>query len=74
MKRIVLSLAMVAALVLSAAAQKKTSPLAGLGGMIFYGIDFSKGRVYGAADEPESCAKRSVTSICCSLWNQRNTM
>ena len=57
MKRIVLSLAMVAALVLSAAAQKKTSPLAGLGGMIFYGIDFSKGRVYGAADEPEKLRK-----------------
>ena len=44
-------------MVLSAAAQKKTSPLAGLGGMIFYGIDFSKGRVYGAADEPEKLRK-----------------
>lgn len=57
MKRIVLSMAMMAVLVFSAAAQKKTSPLAGLGSMTFYGIDFSKGRVYGVADEPEKLRK-----------------
>ena len=57
MKRILLSLAIVGGLVLSAAAQKKTSPLAGLGSMTFYGIDFSKGRVYGATDEPEKLRK-----------------
>ncbi|MBR3567380.1 MAG: hypothetical protein IKN94_03815 [Salinivirgaceae bacterium] len=56
MKRIVLSLAL-AAICLSAAAQKKTSPLAGLGSMTFYGIDFSKGRVYGSVDEPEKLRK-----------------
>ena len=44
-------------LAFSATAQKKTSPLAGLGSMTFYGIDFSKGRVYGAADEPEKLRK-----------------
>ena len=44
-------------LIFSAAAQKKSSPLAGLGSMTFYGIDFSKGRVYGAADEPEKLRK-----------------
>ena len=47
----------VGGLIFSAAAQKKSSPLAGLGSMIFYGIDFSKGRVYGAVDEPEKLRK-----------------
>ena len=56
MKKILFSLAL-AAICFSAAAQKKTSPLAGLGSMTFYGIDFSKGRVYGAADEPEKLRK-----------------
>ena len=56
MKKILFSLA-IAAICFSAAAQKKTSPLAGLGSMIFYGIDFSKGRVYGATDEPEKLRK-----------------
>ena len=44
-------------MVLSATAQKKMSPLAGLGSMTFYGIDFSKGRVYGSVDEPEKLRK-----------------
>lgn len=56
MKKILFSLAL-AAICFSAAAQKKSSPLAGLGSMTFYGIDFSKGRVYGAADEPEKLRK-----------------
>ena len=47
----------VGGLIFSAAAQKKSSPLAGLGSMTFYGIDFSKGRVYGAVDEPEKLRK-----------------
>lgn len=57
MKRILLSLALMGGLVFSAAAQKKSSPLAGLGSMTFYGIDFSKGRVYGSVDEPEKLRK-----------------
>ena len=57
MKRVIISLAIVGGLVFSVAAQKKSSPLAGLGSMTFYGIDFSKGRVYGAADEPEKLRK-----------------
>ena len=57
MKRIILSLAIVGGLIFSASAQKKSSPLAGLGSMTFYGIDFSKGRVYGAVDEPEKLRK-----------------
>ena len=56
MKKILFSLAL-AAICFSAAAQKKTSPLAGLGSMTFYGIDFSKGRVYGSVDEPEKLRK-----------------
>ena len=56
MKKILFSLAL-AAICFSAAAQKKSSPLAGLGSMTFYGIDFSKGRVYGATDEPEKLRK-----------------
>ena len=56
MKKILFSLAL-AAICFSAAAQKKSSPLAGLGSMTFYGIDFSKGRVYGTADEPEKLRK-----------------
>lgn len=56
MKKILFSLAL-AAICFSAAAQKKSSPLAGLGSMTFYGIDFSRGRVYGAADEPEKLRK-----------------
>lgn len=56
MKKILFSLAL-AVICFSAAAQKKSSPLAGLGSMTFYGIDFSKGRVYGAADEPEKLRK-----------------
>ena len=50
-------MAIVGGLFFSVAAQKKSSPLAGLGSMTFYGIDFSKGRVYGAADEPEKLRK-----------------
>ena len=57
MKQLLLSLAIVCGLAFSATAQKKSSPLAGLGSMTFYGIDFSKGRVYGAADEPEKLRK-----------------
>lgn len=57
MKRIIISLAIVGGLIFSVSAQKKSSPLAGLGSMTFYGIDFSKGRVYGAADEPEKLRK-----------------
>lgn len=56
MKKILFSLAL-AAICFSAVAQKKTSPLAGLGSMTFYGIDFSKGRVYGSVDEPEKLRK-----------------
>ena len=48
---------LVGGLIFSVSAQKKSSPLAGLGSMTFYGIDFSKGRVYGAADEPEKLRK-----------------
>ena len=57
MKRTLLSLLLVGGLIFSGSAQKKSSPLAGLGSMTFYGIDFSKGRVYGAADEPEKLRK-----------------
>ncbi|MBO7497213.1 MAG: hypothetical protein J6T98_11740 [Salinivirgaceae bacterium] len=57
MKRTLLSLLLVGGLIFSVSAQKKSSPLAGLGSMTFYGIDFSKGRVYGAADEPEKLRK-----------------
>ena len=57
MKRIIISLVIVGGMIFSAAAQKKSSPLAGLGSMTFYGIDFSKGRVYGAVDEPEKLRK-----------------
>ena len=57
MKRIIISLIIVGGMIFSAAAQKKSSPLAGLGSMTFYGIDFSKGRVYGATDEPEKLRK-----------------
>ena len=57
MKQLLLSFAIMCGLAFSATAQKKTSPLAGLGSMTFYGIDFSKGRVYGAADEPEKLRK-----------------
>ena len=57
MKRIILSLALMGGLIFSASAQKKSSPLAGLGSMTFYGIDFSKGRVYGSVDEPEKLRK-----------------
>ena len=57
MKRIIISLIIVGGMIFSAAAQKKSSPLAGLGSMTFYGIDFSKGRVYGSTDEPEKLRK-----------------
>lgn len=56
MKKILFTLTL-AAICLSVAAQKKTSPLAGLGSMTFYGIDFSKGRAYGSVDEPEKLRK-----------------
>ena len=57
MKRIILSLVIVGGMIFSATAQKKSSPLAGLGSMTFYGIDFSKGRVYGSTDDPEKLRK-----------------
>lgn len=53
MKRLLLSLAIMCGLALLTAAQQKTSPFAGLGAISFYGVDFSKGRIYGSVDEPQ---------------------
>ncbi len=60
MKKIVLSMLMIAATVISANAQKtakKKSPIADIESFSFYGIDYSQGRVFGASDEPEKLKK-----------------
>ena len=60
MKKLLLSVLMIASVVISANAQKtakKKSPIANIESISFYGVDFSQGKVYGATDEPEKLKK-----------------
>ena len=60
MKKLLLSVLMIASVAVSANAQKtakKKSPIANIESISFYGVDFSQGKVYGATDEPDKLKK-----------------
>lgn len=60
MKKLLLSVLMIACVAVSANAQKtakKKSPIANIESISFYGVDFSQGKVYGATDEPDKLKK-----------------
>ncbi|MBR5957916.1 MAG: hypothetical protein IKZ99_06095 [Salinivirgaceae bacterium] len=60
MKKLLLSVLMIACVAISANAQKtakKKSPIANIESISFYGVDFSQGKVYGATDEADKLKK-----------------
>jgi len=60
MKKLLLSVLMIACVAMSANAQKtakKKSPIANIESFSFYGVDYSQSRVYSAEEEPEKMKK-----------------